>query len=146
MDMVVAVTSTLQPLVKAQAVSAGVDPALACAIVEQESSWNPWAIRFEPAFKVRYVDPKGLDPTEATARSFSWGLFQLMGEVAREHGYKGALPALCDPLTGSTWGLIHFKSRLATAGGHVETALFLWNGGGNPQYAAEVMARIGKYR
>lgn len=139
-------TSTLIPLVKAQAQVVGVDSALACAIVEQESSWNPWAIRFEPVFKTRYIDPLGLDPTEATARSFSWGLFQLMGEVAREHGYTGPLPQLCEPAIGSHWGLTYFLTRLKLTGDNVPKALLLWNGGGNPQYASEVLARVGNYK
>lgn len=138
-------TSTLQPLVKLRAQQAGVDPALVCAIVEQESSWNPWAIRFEPAFKIRYVDPLGLSPTEATARSFSWGLMQIMGQVAREHGYTGNLAQLCDASTGVRWGIVHFKSKLTQAGGDVTKALLLWNGGGNPQYSAEVLARVKNY-
>jgi soluble lytic murein transglycosylase-like protein len=28
----------------------GLEPALVCAVVEQESNWNPWAIRYEPRF------------------------------------------------------------------------------------------------
>ena len=24
------------------------DPALVCAVIEQESAWNPWAVRYEP--------------------------------------------------------------------------------------------------
>ena len=35
----------------------GLDPALVCAVVEQESSWNPWAVRYEPGFLSRYVAP-----------------------------------------------------------------------------------------
>ena len=33
-------------------------PELVCAIVEQESSWNPWALRYEPAFYARYIEPQ----------------------------------------------------------------------------------------
>lgn len=131
--------------IKFQAQKAGIDPALACAIVEQESSGNTWAIRYEPAFYTHYIVPLKLGATESFARSTSWGLMQLMGECAREHGYKGDLAALCDPDTGLTWGLIHFKSKLELAKGDISKALQFWNGGGAPNYASEVLARVAQY-
>ena len=33
----------------------GLDAALVCAVVEQESGWNPWAMRYEPAFTMRPI-------------------------------------------------------------------------------------------
>ncbi|PYU32417.1 MAG: lysozyme, partial [Acidobacteria bacterium] len=70
-------------------------PELVCAIVEQESAWNPWALRYEPAFYEKYIAPqiaRGViaDLTEWRARAFSWGLMQVMGQVAREHGFADA--------------------------------------------------------
>lgn len=39
--------------------------------------------------------------TEARTRAFSWGLGQVMGQVAREQGFDGEyLAALCDPESG----------------------------------------------
>src|SRR6267142_5325096 len=35
----------------------GLEPALVCAVIEQESAWNPWAVRYEPGFLSRYVAP-----------------------------------------------------------------------------------------
>ena len=133
-------------LAKATAQQYGLDPALTCAVVEQESAWDTWAIRAEPAFDERYVKPMHKTPTEEWARSMSWGLMQLMGEAARERGYVGALPALCDPTAGLAWGCVHLKGKLAAAGGDVTRALLLWNGGGNPNYPAEVLARMEKYQ
>src|SRR5690348_7839194 len=75
-------------------------PELVCAIVEQESAWNPWALRYEPAFYDRYIATSLAvrraatatgtsrldalttpeipdDPTESRARAFSWGLMQV---------------------------------------------------------------------
>ena len=67
------------------------DPALVCAIVEQESSWNTWAMRYEPAFFAKYVaglyTNNKITASEAYARGFSWGLMQVMGQVAREMGF-----------------------------------------------------------
>lgn len=137
--------SNLVDLVKAHAVSVGVDPALACAIVEQESGWNVWAIRYEPAFYTRYEGPQNLTPTEKTARSISWGLFQTMGESVRSIGYKGDLAQLCDPATSIQWGLQLFLKKLTIASGSVERALLFWNGGGNKSYPSEVLARVVKY-
>lgn len=137
-------------LAKAAAKGAGLDPALVCAVVEQESSWDPWAIRYEPDFYTRYILPlqeKGIvrTDTEARARAFSWGLMQLMGEVARELGYSGNMAALCAPSTGLHWGCTHLAKKFTEAGGDQTKALQLWNGGGNPAYAAEVIARVKNY-
>src|SRR5882762_10514227 len=85
----------------------GLDAALVCAVVEQESAWNPWAMRYEPAFFTKYVAPlytnNKISATEAYARGFSWGLMQVMGQVARESGFDAQfLSALCDPEQGLT--------------------------------------------
>ncbi len=139
--------SSLTSLAKDAAGRYALDPALICAIVEQESNWNPWAIRYEPAFYVHYVMPqRGLSATEAYARAFSWGLMQIMGEVAREEGFHGDLPSLCDPATGLDAGCNHFKRKMTLADNDVTKALLLWNGGANTQYPTQVLARVGKYR
>ena len=92
------------------------DPALVCAIIEQESAWNPHAIRYEPGFRTRYVAPMGLPPTEEIARSISWGLMQVMGQVAREHGFTGKfLSALCDPALGLDIGCAALADKIAIA-------------------------------
>ena len=124
-------------------------PELVCAVCEQESGWNPWAIRFEPAFFERYVQPLyasgRISETEARARAFSWGLMQVMGQVARESGFTGEfLPALCDPEVGLELGCQLLARKLALADGNVSKALLLWNGGGNPSYPDQVLARAQK--
>jgi hypothetical protein len=92
--------TALIALARAAAAQHSLNPALICAIVEQESAWDPHAIRYEPAFRTRYVAPLGLPPTGEVARSISWGLMQVMGQVAREHGFTAkSLAALCDPAT-----------------------------------------------
>src|SRR5271155_1517669 len=98
-------TAELVNLARTIASAHGLDPALVCAVVEQESAWDAHAIRYEPAFRTRYVAPLGLPPTEEIARSISWGLMQVMGQVAREHGFESKfLSALCEPEFGLDTG------------------------------------------
>lgn len=118
-----------------------------CAVVEQESAWDAHAIRYEPGFRARYVAPLELSPTEEIARSISRGLLQVMGQVAREQGFQGHfLSALCDPAAGLAIGSAVLASKLAAGGGNVPRGLAPWNGGGNPDYAALVLARVARYR
>ncbi len=144
-------------LARATAEAHQLGAALVCAICEQESAWNPWAIRYEPAFFAHYVAPQlaagQISNTEAQARAFSWGLMQVMGQVAREHNFGAAsasssapLSQLCDPATGLEIGCVVFAAKLSTANGDAARALQLWNGGGNPNYATEVLARLGRYQ
>ena len=137
----------LVSLARLAAAQHSLDSALVCAIVEQESSWDPYAIRYEPAFRTRYVSPLGLPATEEVARSISWGLMQVMGQVARENGFAGkSLAELCDPATGLEIGCRIFASKLSTAAGDVPRALKRWNGGANSDYATQVLSRIANYR
>jgi soluble lytic murein transglycosylase-like protein len=122
------------------------DPALICAIIEQESGWHPFVTRYEPAFERRYVDPLGLDWEEDKGRSTSFGLMQIMGEVARELGFKSEFRHLLDIETNLALGCQHFKAKLARANDDVSKALQLWNGGGNPHYAEAVLARLLTYQ
>ncbi len=113
--------SQLLVLARKAATAQSLDPALVCAVVEQESGWNPWAVRYEPLFFSRYVASlytnNKVSATEAYARGFSWGLMQVMGQVAREAGMAG----------------------------DTTRALLAWNGGGNSAYAAQVLARRSHY-
>jgi len=134
--------------------NAGLDPALVCAIVEQESSWNTLAIRYEPQFFARYVAPlvgsdemKLATETESRSRAFSWGLMQILGQCAREMGFGGLyLSELLQPALGLEFGCKLLNKELGRAGGDLERALQLWNGGANPNYARAVIARMDKYR
>ena len=126
-------------------------PELVCAVVEQESAWNPWALRYEPGFYDKYVAPqiaRGViaGVTESRARAFSWGLMQVMGQAAREHGFASeSFASLCDPTVGLEIGCRVLNAKLAAAEGNVTRALLLWNGAGNPDYPAAVLARTARY-
>lgn len=126
------------------------DPPLICGLIERESSWDPWKIRYEDGFYTKYIEKliashELSDPTEERARAFSWGLGQVMGEEARERGYHGHLAMLCDPATGIEWTAIVLGRKLETASGNAAGGLQLYNGGGNPNYASEVLKLSDKY-
>jgi soluble lytic murein transglycosylase-like protein len=124
----------------------GLDPTLVCAVAEQESGWDADAIRYEPAFRARYVASLNLSATEEIARSVSWGLMQVMGQVAREHGFRDKfLSKLCVPPVGLEIGCTVLAAKLAAAEGDRAKGLALWNGGANLAYADEVLARLGRY-
>jgi soluble lytic murein transglycosylase-like protein len=132
------------------AAAQSLDPALVCAVVEQESSWNTWAIRFEPAFFAKYVASlytnNKVTASEAYARGFSWGLMQVMGQVARETGFDAPfLAALCDPEQGLVTGCKVLRKKFDAMAGDTTRALLAWNGGGNPAYPAQVLARRAHY-
>jgi soluble lytic murein transglycosylase-like protein len=124
----------------------GLDTFIVCAVIEQESSWNPWAMRYEPAFLLRYIDPMRLtDDTEAHARATSFGLMQIMGQTAREKGFQPRfLTELCDPDTGVEMGCRKLQECFAVHG-DPETSLLAYNGGGNPDYGKQVLARVAHY-
>jgi soluble lytic murein transglycosylase-like protein len=143
-------TSSLRELARTIALSQGLDPVLVMAVVEQESMWNPWAMRYEPEFMAKYVEPlytnNKISASEAYARAFSWGLMQVMGQVAREQGYdRPFLSSLCDPEQGLTVGCQVLKKKLAMAGGDLVRGLLYWNGGANPLYPEQVLARRSHY-
>jgi soluble lytic murein transglycosylase-like protein len=132
------------------AAAQSLDPALVCAVVEQESGWNPWAIRYEPLFFAKYVaglyTNNKVSASEAYARGFSWGLMQVMGQVAREAGFDSLyLSALCDPEQGLAVGCKVLRKKFDAVSGDTTRALLAWNGGANPAYAAQVLARKPHY-
>jgi hypothetical protein len=92
------------------------------------------------------VAPLELPPTEEIARSISWGLLQVIGQVAREHGFQRPFSARCAirpqvlRVAASCW------RPSSLPGTRVSRGLARWNGGGNPDYAAQVLARVARYR
>jgi len=107
-------------------------------------------MRYEPAFFTKYVASlytnNKVSATEAYARGFSWGLMQVMGQVAREAGFDALfLSALCDPEQGLAVGCKVLRKKFDAMAGDSTHALLAWNGGANPTYAAQVLARRAHY-
>jgi soluble lytic murein transglycosylase-like protein len=110
------------------------DPELLAALVMTESSGNPNAMRYEPAFEVRYVVPSidkhrscGNKQTEIKMRAFSYGLTQIMGLVARENGFDGKfLTDLLDIDTNLELGGSILRGHIKRLG--LERGLVRYNG------------------
>ena len=114
----------------------GGDLPLFAGLIHAESNWNPYAIRYEPAYYTRYVQPlDGLTATEEHSLAMSWGLCQIMGQTARRMGFMGKyLAELCDPLTNLEYAARLLKENYNET--HSWTAaLAMYNGGptGNRQ-------------
>lgn len=71
----------------------GVDANIVRAIIQQESNWNIYSIRYEPGWS--YLSETGrfaklnniTESTETELQKFSYGLGQIMGSVYRELGF-----------------------------------------------------------
>lgn len=107
-----AMTEPLDALIRRVADRHGLPPNLVCALVQVESAGDPWAFRYEPLFLRDYLRSLKFSPrppcsfdTEQHGRATSWGLLQVMGQVARERGFSGVfLAELCDPELGLEYG------------------------------------------
>jgi soluble lytic murein transglycosylase-like protein len=144
----------LGELIKLHATRHNLDPELVAAVVLQESAGQATEKRLENGFYRKYVRktetignvPPGPDDVpasvEAVLRSTSFGLMQIMGQVAREFGFKNRwLSDLEDRGINLNLGCQIFSKHLRDRGS-VRLALLRWNGGGNAHYDDEVIGRI----
>ena len=126
---------------------------LIAALCAKESSFDPRAWNPEPRYRYLWDCAAGkpfrkLTPEENASeippRDFtkiggpldqewwgqqaSWGLMQVMGGNAREHGFRGVFfTELCDPATGIEYGCRYFARLLAR--NTVEEAVSAYNWG-----------------
>lgn len=147
--------------------SSEIDPDIFIALILNESSGNPLATRWERKFYIRYISDKqfdamggnqpiNLDPyqesLERLCRAVSWGLTQVMGQTAREHGFRGRyLWELLDVETNVCLGARIFAHKReqqrklysnATAQDLTRKTLLAYNGGGDPAYPDRVEQRL----
>lgn len=100
-------TTTIEQLISSAAHEFDVPRDLVHALCMAESSMNPWAMRYEPTYRWLYGSVDAMSDTERTGQKISWGLMQIMGAVAREYGFTGWFPSLCDPAVGLKYGVKH---------------------------------------
>lgn len=104
------IPANIVPIIELAAATHKLPVDLVRAIVQVESSGNTFAIRYESAFLLTYVKKDvqtfgASRDTERIARATSWGLMQVMGQVARELGCTDAfLSSLCEPVVGLEYG------------------------------------------
>lgn len=148
---------TIGELVTREALKHQVPFDIIIAMICQESGGDRWAVRYEQAFFSRYIASKdrgsllGFIPretkctlmTEKFLRANSFGLMQIMGETAREIGFKGPLLSLTVPSINVALGCQYFAAKLKQHGGDVDKALLSWNGGGNKKYPFMVRKWVG---
>lgn len=135
--------------------AAGLDPALAAAFCDVESSWDAHAVNPEPRYRylvdVRDGRPfRQLTAAEMASESppadfpslpgvpadaewqlqqMSLGLMQVMGAVARECGFKGRfLTELCEPEIGLAYGCRKLAA-LSRRGASLEDVAAAYNAG-----------------
>lgn len=110
-------------------------PRLVLAMIRVESGGDTWAWNPEPHYPYLWnvskntpfrpltaaerssETPPGDFPTWAGDRDAewwgqqaSWGCLQVMGAVAREYGFRGHLPGLCDVRVGIEYGCKHLSA------------------------------------
>lgn len=94
----------------------GIDPALVLGIIQTESGGNPYAARYEQNY--RWTLPQAKRPatcsqnTETSMQKTSWGLMQIMGAVAREHGFTDWLSMLVTPDVNISLGVKHIQKLM----------------------------------
>lgn len=120
-------------LIKTTCTRRKLDYQLMCALIEVESSFNTYAVRFEPVQTPDTDDPverlrittsnqaRAFHPekfakkngitliTEIALQRCSVGLGQVLGSTARSLGFDGPLLKLCDPNTGIFWSCEAFE-------------------------------------
>jgi hypothetical protein len=122
----------------------GLPPSLLAAFIQEESAFNQWATRVETHYlrKKKVIAEarrwsrkfKGI-PTEQTelyARSSSWGLMQVMGQVAREQGFdRQFLQELISPINSIDEGAKLLVKNLKRYKGDTLSAISAYNQGNN---------------
>jgi soluble lytic murein transglycosylase-like protein len=108
------------------------DADLFAAQIQQESSGDPWAFRFEPAFFRRYIrdNPQARTPPEyGPLAACSYGLMQIMLETACSIGFAMRPEQLFVPEVNLEYGSTYLRQLLDRYHGDVQKALAAYNGG-----------------
>jgi soluble lytic murein transglycosylase-like protein len=125
-------TPELRKIIETKANKYGLDPDLVEAEIQKESypMWNEKSKRFESGFFRTYIMPmKITDPVEREGRATSWGLMQVMGQVARELGYQGSFEGLFEPNTGIEYGCKKLSKCVKRYPDDLDSAIAAYNAG-----------------
>ena len=141
--------------IKAAADAYGLRAELIAAVIMQESSGIPDARRLEQGFYRRYLlkpDLPGYFPpdvprgVELVCRATSWGLMQIMGQTARELGFRGRyFSELEHPAANINIGCRLLANLIKRRGGELQ-GLLGFNGGADPTCPGKVLAHISSGR
>ncbi len=124
-------------------------PELVASIIMVESSGNKHAIGYEKNW--RYL-PRTLElkvnaerlnctfDTEVNGHKMSWGPMQVMGTVAREHGFRGWFPELCSWDVGLEYGCKHVRLKIDKYGSDPSDIYAAYNAG------SIIMTKGGQYK
>lgn len=106
------------------------------AIIEVESSFNPFAIRYEPHYRWLYKPEEfyrlytSTEETEIILQKCSIGLMQVMGAVFRELGYRKPLTMLFTDISAQIhYGIKHFSRFYIKYGRNIPYAVASYNAG-----------------
>jgi soluble lytic murein transglycosylase-like protein len=110
------------------------DPNWVKAIIQQESRFNLYSIRYEPTYPYLFrpefyskILNITLD-TEMMCQKMSWGLGQIMGGLARNLGFSKDLPALIDSETNIIY-ICEYLNQLKSHAKMPEQFFAGYNGG-----------------
>jgi hypothetical protein len=119
-------------------------PALLAGIIQEESRFEPWAARVEPHYKRKAIVQSGARnwskryrnlptyETELDDRSRSFGLMQVMGQLAREQGFASRyLSEMHLPMNAVTHGAKRLRELLDRYRGDTLSAISAYNQGNN---------------
>jgi hypothetical protein len=115
------------------------DPYVVAAILQHESAGQNFKPRFEPGFRWfwfprEFAERLGISvETEQALQQTSWGAMQIMGAVARQHGFKDDIPKLCQPELSIQYGCAHLKWLRDRPICHSETDLIASYNMGSPR-------------
>lgn len=97
------IPNEIEEIIMAEFVSSDVDQNILKSILEQESHFNPYVLRYEPTYNYllnpnHYAQKLLITvPTETMTQKMSWGLGQIMGGLARELGFEDHMGHLLRP-------------------------------------------------
>lgn len=105
------------------------------ALIEVESSFNEYALRFEPGYPYlwkpsEFAKAQGITKaSEKICQQFSVGLMQVMFATARWQGFDGSFAEFFDPFINIEFGAKYFISKLHDYDHDYESAIAAYNRG-----------------